>query len=164
MLEDLGIDLPSLLTFLISFGILLGLLTFFLYKPVTKMLDERSAKISESLQEAERVKLESVQADVAVKAQIDSGRKEGQAIIAQASQIADRVKEEARTSAKEEADALISKARIEIERERAEGFDQLRQEFVDLAILAAEKVVNQSVDKKAHLQLIEEVFKEKTES
>ena len=34
--------------------------------------------------------------------------------------------------------------------------------FVDLAILAAEKVINQSLDKKAHQRLIEEVLEEST--
>ena len=58
MLDDLGIDGPSLLAFLINFFLLLGLLTFFLYKPITRMLDERSAKIKESLEKAERIKQE----------------------------------------------------------------------------------------------------------
>jgi len=164
MLDDLGIDLPSLVAFLINFLLLLGLLTLVLYRPVTRMLDERSVKINQSLQEAERIKQESVQAEEAVKAQIEAGRKEGQAIVAQASQIAERVKEEARAGAKDEANALIAKARTEIEREREESYNQLRQEFVDLAISAAEKVINQSLDKKAHQQLIEEVLKEGTES
>jgi len=164
MLEDLGIDLPSLVAFLINFLLLLGLLTLVLYRPVTKMLDERSVKINHSLQEAERINQESVQSEEAVKAQIEAGRKEGQAIVAQASQIAERVKEEARAGAKDEANALITKARTEIEREREESYNQLRQEFVDLAISAAEKVINQSLDKKAHQQLIEEVLKEGTES
>lgn len=164
MLDKLGIDLPSLVAFLINFLLLLGLLTLVLYRPITKMLDERSAKIKDSLQEAERIKQESVQAEESVKAQVEAGRKEGQAIIAQASQIAERVKEEARAGAKDEANALITKARTEIEREREESYNQLRQEFADLAILAAEKVINKSLDKKAHQQLIEETLKEDTES
>jgi len=164
MLDKLGIDLPSLVSFLISFFLLFGLLTLILYRPVTKMLDERSAKINESLLEAERIKKETVQAEESVKAQIEAGRKEGQAIIAQATQIAERVKEEARAGAKDEANTLIAKARTEIEREREESYNQLRQEFVDLAISAAEKVINQSLDKKAHQKLIEEVLKEGTES
>ena len=53
---------------------------------------------------------------------------------------------------------------MEIQREREESYNQLRQEFVDLAILAAEKVINKSLDKKAHQQLIEETLKEGTES
>ena len=162
MFDKLGIDLGALIAFLVSFVVLLVLLTVVLYKPLTKMLDERSAKIKESMDEAERIKQESARAEETVKAQIETGRKEGQAIVAQASQISERVKEEARAEARQEAENLITKARTEIERERQEGFNQLRQEFVDLAILAAEKVINQTLDKKAHQRLIEEVLEEST--
>jgi F-type H+-transporting ATPase subunit b len=159
---ELGINLGALLAFLISFVILLVLLSVVLYKPVTKMLDERAAKIKESMEQVEHIKKESARAEETVKAQIETGRKEGQAIVAQASQIGEKVKEEARAEARQQAESLIAKARLEIERERQEGFDQLRQEFVDLAILAAEKVINQSLDKKAHQRLIEEVLEEGT--
>jgi F-type H+-transporting ATPase subunit b len=161
-MESLGINLGSLIAFLISFVILLVLLRFVAYKPIVRMLDQRSAKIKEGMDEAERIKQESTRAEETVKTQIEAGRKEGQAIVAQASQVAERVKEEARAEARQEAEALIAKARLEIERERQEGFDQLRQEFVDLAILAAEKVINQSLDKKAHQRLVEEVLEEGT--
>lgn len=164
MLGDLGIEGSQLVAFIINFFLLLGLLTLVLYKPVTRMLDERSVKIKEGLAEAERARAESVRAGEEVKAQIEAGRKEGQAIIAQANQVAERVKEEARDGARQEAEALIAKARAEIDREREEGFNQLRKEFVDLAMLAAEKVINQSLDKEAHQRLIEETLKERTES
>ena len=141
---------------------MLGILTLVLYKPVTKMLDDRAAKIQEGLEQAELARAESVRAEAEVKAQIEAGRKEGQAIVAQANEVASRVKEEAREGAKQEAEALIAKARAEIDREREEGFDQLRKEFVDLAMLAAEKVINQSLDKAAHQRLIEETLEKGT--
>lgn len=118
MLDDLGINGPSLIAFSINFFLLLGLLTLVLYKPVTRMLDQRSAKIKESLEEAERIKQESVRAEEAVREQIEVGRREGQAIIAQAAQTGERVKEEARTGARKEAEVLIAKAQAEIARER----------------------------------------------
>ena len=160
MLDKLGIDLPQLLAFVINFFLLLGLLTLVLYKPITRMLDDRASKIKESLDQAERMKQEMVHAEEEVKAQIEAGRKEGQAIIAQASQTADRLKEEARAEARKEAETVIGKARAEIAMEREESFNQLRREFADLAVLAAEKVIEQSVDKKAHQQLIEKVLQE----
>jgi len=160
--EKLGINLPSLIAFIINFVILLALLIIVAYRPIVRMLDERSAKIRESMDQAERIKQESARATETIKAQLEAGRKEGQAIVAQASQIGERLKEEARAEARQQAESLIAKARLEIERERQEGFDQLRQEFVDLAILAAEKVINQSLDKKAHQRLIEEVLEEGT--
>lgn len=160
MLDKLGIDVPSLVAFLINFFILLGLLTLVLYKPVIRMLDQRSAKIKESLEQAERMKQESVRAEETVKAEIEAGRREGQALMNQAAQTAEKLKEEARTEARQKAEALIAKARIEIDREREESVNQLRQEFADLAILAAEKVIGQSLDKKAHQQLIDKVLEE----
>ena len=42
---ELGINLPGLITQLISFSILLFLISKFLYKPVVKLLDERAEKI-----------------------------------------------------------------------------------------------------------------------
>jgi len=156
----LGISLPYLLAFMINFGLLLFLLTFVLYKPITKTLDERAAKIKESLEKAEQIKQESVRAEESVKAQIEAGRKEGQAIIAQATQNGERLKEEAKAEARKEAEALIAKAQAQIESDREESFNKLRREFADLAVLAAEKVIEQSLDKKAHEKLIEKVLEE----
>ena len=156
----LGIELPYLLAFMINFGLLLTLLTFVLYKPITKTLDERAAKIKESLEKAEQIKQESVRAEESVRAQIEAGRKEGQAIIAQATQNGERLKEEAKAEARKEAEALIAKAQAQIESDREESFNKLRREFADLAVLAAEKVIEQSLDKKAHEKLIEKVLEE----
>jgi F-type H+-transporting ATPase subunit b len=156
----LGIELPHLVAFMINFFLLLILLTFVLYKPITKTLDERAAKIKESLEKAEQIKQESVRAEESVKAQVEAGRKEGQAIIAQATQNGERVKEEAKAEARKEAEAVILKAQAQIESDREDAFNKLRREFADLAVLAAEKVIEQSLDKKAHEKLIEKVLEE----
>ena len=156
----LGIELPYLVAFMINFGLLLFLLTFVLYRPITKTLDERAAKIKESLEKAEQIRQESVRAEESVKAQVEAGRKEGQAIIAQAAQNAERVKEEAKAEARKEAEAIVLKAQAQIESDREESFNKLRREFADLAVLAAEKVIEQSLDKKAHETLIEKVLEE----
>ena len=156
----LGISLPYLVAFMINFLLLLGLLTLVLYKPMTKTLDERAAKIKESLEKAEQIQKESVRAEESVRSQIEAGRKEGQALIAQAAQTAERVKEETKAEARKEAEALIVKAQAQIESDRDESFNKLRREFADLAVLAAEKVIEQSLDKKAHEKLIEKVLEE----
>ena len=111
---------------------------------------------------AERVKEESARAEEMVKDQLEAGRKDGQAIVAQAAQAGGQLKEEARQEAKREAESLIAKARLEIEKERKEAIEQLRGEFVDLAFLAAEKVIKESLDRKTHQRLIEETLDEIT--
>lgn len=156
----IGIDLPLLIAFVINFVILFAVLSFLLYKPVLKMLDQRSAKIKEGLEHAEHMKEESARAEEMVRAQMEAGRKEGQALVAQAAEVGERVKEEARQEARREAETLIDRARLEIQKEREEAMEQLRAEFVDIALLAAEKVINQSLDKRTHQQLIDQTLRQ----
>jgi F-type H+-transporting ATPase subunit b len=157
-LGDLGINLPTLIGQIVSFVILLALLIYFAYRPITRMLDERSNRIKSSLEEAERARAESVQAGERVKAEIEAARREGETIIAQASQMGEQLKEGARLEARKEAETILDRTRLEIDHERQETINQLRQEFVDLAITAAEKVINESLDRKAHQRLVEEVL------
>ena len=102
----LGINLPSLIAQIFNFLLLLGILHMVLYKPILRMLDQRSVKIKESLEEADRVRQESVQAEEQVKQQIEEARTEGRSIVAQASQVADRVRDEAREQARTEAERM----------------------------------------------------------
>jgi F-type H+-transporting ATPase subunit b len=159
-MESLGIDWHILLAQLINFGILFGILFVLLYKPVRRMLDERSARIRESMEQAEQVKEQLARTDEQVRTQMEAARREGQGILAQAAQMGERLKEEARGEAKREAETIVNRARAEIERERDEAIEDLRNQFVDLAIAAAEKVVSETLDKEKHRRLIEEVLEQ----
>ena len=161
-MEGLGINLPLLIAFVINFVILFGLLTLVLYKPVLKVLDERQAKIKESMEQAEQIKEQTARSEEQIKAYLETARKEGQAIIVQATQIGERLKEEAKEGARQEAEALIGKAQAEIQQERDKTIDELRKEFANIAILAAEKVINQTLDKEKHRKIINDVLKEST--
>ena len=159
-MEGLGINLPTLLAQLINFGILLGLLYMVAYKPIMRMLDERSRRVKESMGQAESVKEQAANAEVEVKKQIDAAAKEGQAIIARAVRTGEEAGQQARQEARQEAESLIARARLEIKREQNEAIDEVRKEFADLVVLAAGKVVDRSLDKKTHRQLIDEVLRE----
>ena len=155
----LGLTLPSFIGQLINFLILLGLLTFFGYKPIRKMLDERTNRIKQSMEQAEATKEEYENARIEVEKQISKGRDEGQSIIGQAAQAGERIKEEARQEARKEAQAIVDRTREELEWERDKIVDELRKEFVDMAILAAEKVISETLDKEKHHRLIEQTLK-----
>ena len=83
-------------------------------------------------------------------------------MIAQAQQMAARLQEEGREQARREGDAMLQRARTEIHLERDAAIAELRQEFADLTIAAAEKVIGQALDRKAHERLIQEVLAEAT--
>jgi F-type H+-transporting ATPase subunit b len=72
----------------------------------------------------------------------------------------EEARQRAQTEAKQEAQALVEKARVEIQREREQTIGELRQEFADLTVVAAEKVIGQSLDKEAHRKLIDQVLDE----
>lgn len=161
-MEGLGISLPTLLAQIINFAILLGLLYLIAYKPIMRMLDERSRKIKESMEQTEFIKEQAAHAEEEVKKRLGTAAKEGQEIIARAMRTGEEARRRVQQEARQEAESLIARARVEIQWERDEAIDELRKEFANLAILAAGKVIDRSLDKKAHRQLIDEVLKEST--
>jgi len=159
-LKALGINLPSLLAQLINFFLLLGLLYLVAYKPVMRMLDERRRRIQEGIQASEEAKERLAQTEKEVQAQLEKARQEGQAFIAQAQQISGRIQEESRQQARQEAEQLLGRARNEIQLERDSAIAELRKEFADLTVRAAERVIRRSLDREDHRRLIEEVLAE----
>jgi len=158
--EGLGINLPTLIAQVINFAILLGLLYLVAYKPIMRMLDERSQKVKESMEQTELIKQQAERAEEEVKKQIKAAGREGQEMIARAVRSGEDTKQKAQQDAKQDAESLIARAQVEIQRERDEAIGELRKEFADLTILAAGKVIDRSLDKKAHRQLIDRVLKE----
>jgi len=156
--DGLGINLPTLITQFINFGLLLALLWIFLHKPLQRVLDERRRRIEEGLRASETAQVEAEEARVQSEAQVQAGREEGQQLVAQAQEIADRIQGDARASALTEAETLLERARQEIQRERDVAIAQLRVEFGDLTISAAERVIGQAVDANTHERLIDEVL------
>jgi len=161
-LADLGVNLPTLVAQIVNVVILLGLLYLVAYKPVMRMLDERSRRVKESMEQTDAIKEQAARAEEEVKKQLEAASREGQERIAQAIQIGEDVKQKAQQEARQEAETLISRGRTEIQRERDEAIDELRKEVADLTILAAGKVIERSLDKKAHRELIDKVLEEST--
>lgn len=161
-LEGLGFNLPTLIAQIVNFTILMGLLYLVAYKPIMRLLDERSGKIRQSMEQTEIIKQQAELAEAETKKQIEAARKEGQAVIARAVKAGDEVRQKAQQQAKGEAESLLNRARTEIQRERDEAITELRKEFADLTIMAAGKVIDRSLDKQSHRELIDQVLAEST--
>jgi F-type H+-transporting ATPase subunit b len=159
-MDSLGIDLPGLVTQIVSFAILLAVLYKLLYNPVLGMLDQRSERIRESLEGAQKARDDAARSQEEMKGQIDAARAEGQAMIAQAREVSERFREEELAKARREIEAERARAQANIQRERDAAIEVLRREFADLAISAAERVVERSLDAPAHRELIEKMLEE----
>ena len=160
----LGINLPSLIAQLINFTILLIVIGWASKRFLFPLLDERRKRIQDGLDASEEAKQRLAEAETEVGAELAKGRQEGQALIGQAQQMSARVQEEGRQAARAEAEILLERARSEIQLERDAAIADLRREFADLTITAAERVIRRSLDRKAHQELIEEVLAEAPQS
>ncbi len=154
----LGINLPGLVAQLINFGILLILFTWLTRRFLFPMLDERKKRIEEGLEASEEAKSRLSETETEVAAEMSRGRQEAQAIITQAQQASSRIQDEAQEASRADSDQMIERARQEIQLERDAAISDLRKEFADLTITAAERVIRRSLDRKAHGEIIEEVL------
>jgi F-type H+-transporting ATPase subunit b len=159
-ISQLGLNIPVFITQVVTFIILLVVLRLVAYKPLMRMMDERSRRIKESMDQAETVRQQSAAAEDQVRKQLEEASREGQERVQRAIRAGDDVRAKAQEDARTEAEALLNRARQEIQQERDEAISEVRREFADLTVLAAGKVIEQSLDKEQHRELIEKVLEE----
>lgn len=156
--DALGINLPQLIAQILNFVILLVVLRVLLYKPILRMLDERRDKIAAGLNAADLARAEAASAQANIQEQLNQARQQGQEIVANAQGIATRIQEEQREQSARDREEALKRAQAEIGLERDRAIAQLRGEFADLTVGAAEKVINQSLDRQAHQRIIDEAL------
>ena len=159
-MTQLGINLPTLIVYLLNFGILLAVLYALAYKPLLRAMDQRSERIKDSLAAADEAREEAANSQAAIEEQLNEARREGQRLLDQAKEASDRFKEDEMGRARQEAAAFVERARADIVRERDAAIIELREGFGDLAITAAERIISRSLDRQAHQDLITEVLEE----
>jgi len=159
-MDALGINLPGLLTQLISFSVLVFVLYKFLYGPITNMLDQRAERIKESLEAADRARSEAASSAETVEKELANARQEGQRLIADAQEAARRAGEQIEQRSRQQAEEIIARAESEIAQQRDAAIEELRREFAGLAVLAAERVVERELDAARHQELIDAVLEE----
>lgn len=153
-MEALGINLGYLVSQIVNFTLLAVLLYFVAYKPVLRMLDERSARIQKGLQDAEVASRRAAEMEQEYEQRISEARRDGQEIIAQATQMSEKARQDILEQARDEAKAQIERAREEISREREQAMAELRQQVADLSLMISEKVLAESLDEERQRRLI----------
>ncbi len=161
-MEALGINLGYLISQIVNFTLLAVLLYFVAYKPILRMLDERSGRIKKGLEDAEAASRRAAEMEQEFEARMSEARKEGQEIVAQATQMSEKARQEILETARQESRAQIEKAKEEIARERELAMAELRQQVADLSLSISEKVIGEALDEQRQRQLIAE-FLEQTE-
>ncbi|HLH72534.1 MAG TPA: F0F1 ATP synthase subunit B [Chloroflexota bacterium] len=159
-MEALGLSVPGILAQLVNFILLLAILRLVAYKPILRMLDERSARIRESMERAEEIKQQAARTEEEFARRLAEARREGQEIVAQAEKIAERIRQDELDKTRAQVEEMRTKALADIALERERTVSELRQYVADLALFAAGRIVGRSLDHASHVRLIDEALAE----
>ena len=158
--DAFGVDLPKLAFQIVNFLLLLYLLNRFLFKRVFALLDERQAKISKGLEDAEAAARDRELARAEREAAVAEARKEANEMIARANKIAEDTRNEILADAKAEAEKVSARAREEIVAEKDKAMAEIRGQVAELALAAAGKLVRREMDGPTQKRLVEEFLAE----
>lgn len=139
------INIWQVLFQVVNFGVVLWLLTKFLYKPVLKLLDDRAKKINEGMALAEKNTKSMEEIEKLKKSELGKARKEAMAITRtaelEAKKAGDQLIEKAKLKAKDEASRILKNADSELlARQKA-----LDAQVVELAVAMAQKSISSAL-------------------
>lgn len=140
----------------VGFLVVLFALGKFAFPAMKKGMDARTERIRQDLQSAEdqRTEAERIRADY--EARLNEARAEATRIIEEARQTADQVQRDREAELQTELAEMRSRAQSDIAASKAQATEELRGDLAQLAIGAAEAVVQQSLNTKTHKQLVED--------
>ena len=144
----------------LAFIVLMVLLVRYLYRPISRVLEARTKRIQDGLRAAEEAKRDREAAEKEYQLRMEAARREGQALLDRIAKQGEDLRKELEAKAREQADALIARARAEIQQEREKAVQGLREQVADLAVMAASRIIGESLDAKKHRQLIERTIEE----
>ena len=143
---NLGIILATIVNFLILF---FGLKYFF-FEKVKLIVEARENEISHKLDSADEELEKARTLAINNERELQRAREEGKAITERHKKKAEKIYDEIVEEAKSEANLIIERAKVEIEREKA----------IDLALELSRKVIEKNIDEEKNRQLIDEFISE----
>ena len=150
----------TLVVQLVTFLLTLLVLYRVAWGPVLKALEARQKRIQEGLEAAQKAQQDREAAERAYAERLAEARQEAQRMLDQATRMGETLRQELEQKARQQADQIIEQARGEIDRERLKALQELRRQVADLTVLAAGRVIGESLDGQRHRELIERTISE----
>ncbi|MAM00443.1 F0F1 ATP synthase subunit B [Hydrocarboniclastica marina] len=144
----------------IAFAIFVWFCVKYVWPPLSDAMRARQKKIAEGLAAADRASRDLEMAQENAAQEMRKAKQEAAALIEQANKRANQIVEASKSEARQEGDRLIEQAKAEIQQERNRARDGLRSEIAALAIAGAEKILETSVDAKAHSEMLDKLAAE----
>lgn len=156
----LDINIWNFIWSAVNIIILFILLKIFLFKPINKIMDERTRSIQEDIDYAKKSREEAEALKQEYAEDINEAKAEAQKIIMKAHEDAEAEKAVILQKSQEEADQLVSDANKAIESKRKRVLAQAQTQIADLAIEAASKIIGENVDDEKNRRLVDEFLSE----
>lgn len=159
-MNPLDIHAGPIIWTIINFFILLVLLRMLAWKPILAALERRKAAINEALDRADVAKAEAERILADNRATMHKAEEEAQRVLRESREYAERIRSEAGEKAQDEARKMIEQAHEEIDRNRQQALNELRGEVASLAVGAAEKILNENLDRDRQTKLVDDFLKQ----
>ena len=157
-LGRLGINLGYLLLQVVTFFILLALLRMWVWDPIVNLLQKRREKLAKALEDARVAAEARANAEAEAEKILAEARSKAEAIIEDARKRAEEVARQVQEQAEAEARRIREQAQAEMEAERNRLLGELREQIAALAVAAARKIVQESLDEARQRALLQEFF------
>ena len=140
----------------INFLLFFAIVWTFAFKPVSAILGDRKARIETGLQDAEQARRDRENAEAERVATLGEARREANDILTRAQKVAQETRDADIAATKEELERMRVRAAAEIEAEKVRAIADVRAEVADLALLAAGRVVGETMTDERQRRLVEE--------
>jgi F-type H+-transporting ATPase subunit b len=149
------IHLDQILFQIVNFSVVMGALSYLLYKPVLKIFEERALRIAEG-QKAATKAIEQQQAAEALKTEARKElKKERAEVLETATKEAEVQKKQLVAEARELAQSVVTESKARWEEEKAQELQKMHADLVSAVIATTEKVLESKLTKTDHAALID---------
>ncbi|MCK5084439.1 MAG: F0F1 ATP synthase subunit B [Candidatus Pacebacteria bacterium] len=155
----LGIDYKLIIAQAVNFILLLVILQRLAYKPVLKMLKERTDKIDKSIKQAQKIEEELKNTEEMKIAEIKKGKEEYQKTTKKAQEIAERKSQEAMERTRIKTQEIVENAKMEIRNEKEKSVKDAKKEIADISILIAKKIIGNNLNEKEQKKIADDVLR-----
>lgn len=141
IMEKLGIEPKLLLAQLVNFGIIIFVLSKFLYKPILDMLEKRKKEIAQGLKITENMREEEEKLGVKKQKMLEVARKEAQEIIEEARKQAKEEEKDIIATAHKDADVIIEKGKTDAKQAMLDMEKGIENNAIELATTMASRLL-----------------------
>ncbi len=161
-LGTLGINVKIFIAQLVNFVVVLLVFWKWAYKPIIKLLDQRSERIEKSMKDAEEVDKRLSNLDEDQKKLLAETKKEASEILDDARTQAENQKSALLEKAKTEVEGVVVKGKAQLQAEKVQMIRDAKTEIAAIAVEASKKILEDSIDKDKSQQIAKDVVDQMT--